>query len=101
MIKYFVVHKYLQDPAATWEFFAKGAPGLAAAMAEGKTPAKCLMTWNPMAHGRSDNVFCLWEANTPEDVLAVVHDSKMDEYLTSDVMPVAEIDWAQLALTAK
>jgi hypothetical protein len=95
--KYFVVHSYIKDPATTWSFFGQGAPGLAKEMAAGKTPAKCLMTWNPWAHGRGEHVFCLWEANNPQDIDVVLKDSGMAEYISSDIMAVDEIDWAHLA----
>lgn len=97
MAKYFVLHTYKRDPEATWTFFGEGAPGLAAAMEAGETPAKCIRTWNPMAHGRADYVFCLWEGEKPEDIEAVINDSGMGDFITSDVMEVDEIDWAQLA----
>ena len=97
MSRYFAVHTYLRDPEATWAFFGEGVPALAAAMEAGQTPAKCLKTWNPFAHGRTDYVFCLWEGDRAEDIEAVIGDSGMAEYITSDVMPVDEIDWAQLA----
>lgn len=101
MATYFVLHTTIGDPAAGWEFFEKGAPTLAAAMAAGKTPAKCLKTWNPFTFGRGDYVFCLWEAEKPEDVVSVLRDSGLTDYVTVDVMPVEEIDWAELALAVK
>jgi hypothetical protein len=97
MAKFFALHTYQREPEATWDFFGKGAPSLAAAMEAGKTPAKCLKTWNPMAHGRADYIFCLWEAEKAEDVEAVLSESGMAEYVTADLMAVDEIDWAQLA----
>jgi hypothetical protein len=97
MAKYFALHTYLREPEATWAFFGEEAPALAAAMEAGKTPATCLKTWNPMAQGRADYIFCLWEGERAEDIEAVIRDSGMAEYVTSDVMPVDEIDWAQLA----
>ena len=97
MAKYFALHTYQREPEATWAFFGQGAPALAAAMAAGQTPAKCLKTWNPMAHGRADYIFCLWEAEKAEDIQAVLSESGMAEYVTADLMAVDEIDWAQLA----
>ena len=97
MAKYFALHTYLREPEATWAFFGEGAPALAAAMEAGQTPAKCLKTWNPMAHGRADYIFCLWDAEKAEDIEAVLSESGMAEYITSDLMAVDEIDWAQLA----
>jgi hypothetical protein len=101
MAKYVVVHTYLREPEATWAFFGEGAPALAAAMEAGQTPAECLKTWNPMAHGRADYIFCLWEGEKPEDIEAVIRDSGMADFVTSDVMPVDEIDLAQLALAGQ
>ena len=98
MAKYFALHTYLREPEAGWAFFGERAPALAAAMEAGRTPAKCLKTWNPFTHGRADYVFCLWEAKEAEDIEAVLSESGMTEYITVDVMPVDEIDWAQLAL---
>ena len=60
-------------------------------------PAKCLKTWNPMAHDRADYIFCLWDAEKAEDIEAVLSESGMAEYITSDLMAVDELDWAQLA----
>jgi hypothetical protein len=99
MAKYFALHKTIGDPAAGWEFFSKGAPALAAAMAAGQMPAKCLMTWNPFTYGRGDYVFCLWEAENLEAIVTVLNLSGLVNYVTSDIMPVTEIDWAELALT--
>ena len=99
MAKYFALHTTIGDPAAGWEFFGKGAPSLAAAMAAGQMPAQILKTWNPFTYGRGDYVFCLWEANNLEDIMTVLEISGLNDYVTSDVMPVTEIDWAELALT--
>jgi len=101
MAKYFALHTTIGDPAAGWDFFQKGAPTLAAAMAAGQTPAKCLKTWNPFAFGRGDYVFCLWEAENPEDIMSILSNSGLTDYVTVDVMPVAEIDWAELALAVE
>ena len=101
MAKYFAMHTYLREPEAGWAFFGEGAPALAAAMEAGQTPAKCLKTWNPFAHGRAEYIFCLWEGEKVEDIEAIIRDSGLGDYITVDVMPVDEIDWAQLALTAK
>ncbi|MBN2113047.1 MAG: hypothetical protein JW785_02855 [Acidimicrobiia bacterium] len=99
MATFFALHTPIGDPAAGWEFFAKGAPALAAAMAAGQTPAKAITTWNPYAYGRGDYVFCLWEAEKPEDVMAVIRDSGLADYVTTDLMQVDGIDWATLAGT--
>jgi hypothetical protein len=70
-------------------------------MEAGQTPAKCLKTWNPMAHGRADYIFCLWDAEKAGDIEAVLSESGMAEYITSDLMAVDEIDWPQLAQAAQ
>lgn len=101
MAKYIVLHKTIADPKDGWEFFGKGAPALAVAMASGKMPAKCLKTWNPYAHGRSDLIICLWEAENFKDIEAVLREAGFYKYVTANVIPVAEIDWAELAHAAK
>jgi hypothetical protein len=99
--KFFAVHTYRQDPAATWAFLGQGAPELAVQMATGQTPAKCVYTWNPLTHGRADYMFCVWEAEKAEDVQAVLASSGIDAYINTDLMPVDEIDWAAMAQTAR
>jgi beta-glucosidase-like glycosyl hydrolase len=97
MATFFALHTPKGDPAKGWEWFSQGAPQLAAAMAAGQIPAKCLTTWNPYAHGRGDYVFCIWEADSKEAVEKVLRENGFDDYVTSDVMQVSEIDWADLA----
>jgi beta-glucosidase-like glycosyl hydrolase len=101
MAKFFALHTTKGDPAKGWEWFGQGAPMLAAAMAAGKLPAKCLTTWNPFAHGRGEYVFCLWEAENKEDIDKILRENGFDDYVTSDVMQVSEIDWADLAKVAQ
>jgi len=74
MAMFFALHTPIGDPAAGWEFFAKAAPALAAAMEAGQTSAKAITTWNPSAYGRGDYVFCLWEAEKPEDVMTTLRE---------------------------
>ena len=40
-------------------------------------------------------MFCLWEAEKPEDIEAGL--GQANGYLTLDVFKVDEIDWAQMA----
>jgi len=101
MAMFFALHTPIGDPAAGWEFFAREAPPLAAAMAAGKTPAKALTTWNPAAYGRGDYVFCLWQADKPEDVMTVLRDSGLSNIVTTDLMQVDAVDWAELAKAAQ
>ncbi len=70
-------------------------------MEAGKLPAKALTTWNPFAYGRGDYVFCLWEADKPEDVWTVLRDSGLADYVTTDLMRVDEVDWGELAKAAQ
>lgn len=98
---FFALHTPVGDPAAGWEFFSKGAPALAAAMEASQMPAKALWTWNPFTYGRGDYVFCLWEAEKPEDVMAVLAESGLTDYVTVDLMQVDAIDWKELAKTAQ
>ena len=101
MATFFALHKPVTDPAKGWEWFGHGAPALAAAMAAGKLPAKCLMTWNPFAFGRGDLIFCLWEAENKEDIEKILRENGFYDYVTTDLMQVVPIDWAELAKTAK
>jgi hypothetical protein len=101
MALYFALHTPTGDPAAGWEFFAKEAPALAAEMAAGRLPAQALTTWNPYAYGRSDYVFCLWEADKPEDVEEVLRESGLNDYVTTDLMQVDALDWKELAKAAQ
>jgi len=94
MTKYFVMHTPKKEAAAVQEYLDRVSPGFAQANAEGKNPAKCLKTWNPMPHGRDDCLFCLWEAEKPEDITASL--AQMLDYLTADIMQVDETDWMEL-----
>lgn len=73
---------------------------MAAAMAAGKMPAKCITTWSPYEFGRGDYVFCLWEAEKPEDIVTILRESGLANYVNTDLMQVKEIDWAEMAQTA-
>ena len=101
MATFFALHKPIGDPAAGWEFFAKAAPALAVKMEAGQTPARALTTWNPAAYGRGDYVFCLWEAEKPEDVMTVLRESGLSNIVTTDLMQVDAIDWKDLAKAAQ
>ena len=79
----------------TMQVFAEAAPEMARAMAAGETPAKCIKTWNPIPHGRTDYIFCLWEAEKPEDIEASL--GEFLNYVTIDNLQVDEIDWEQAA----
>ena len=64
-------------------------------------PAKSLKTWNPFTYGRGDYIFCMWEAENKEDVETVLRENGFDDYVTTDLMQVSEIDWAMLAVPSK
>lgn len=95
MAQYIVFHTLKKSPKEFAEYFGKIAPEFARATAAGEMPARCIKTWNPIPHGRADYVFCLWDADKPEDIEASL--DPITEYLTSDIMQVDEIDWAQMA----
>ncbi len=95
MAKFMALHTYKKPPEEVWKFMDNMGPEIALAMANGETPAKCISTWNPFAKGRSDYVFCLWEADKLEAVEQTLR--PFEDYLTWNVMPVDEIDWAAYA----
>jgi len=101
MAMFFALHTPIGDPTAGWEFFAKAAPPLAAAMEAGKMPARAITTYNPAAYGRGDYVFCLWEAEKAEDVVTVLDESGLSKIVTTDLMQVDAIDWKELAKAAQ
>ena len=99
MNKYMAVHTYKTTGEETWAKLAEIAPDFALAMEQGKTPARCLTTWNPFTHGRSDMAFCLWEADKPNDIITSL--GVLNDLITTDLLQVDEISWAELARAAK
>ena len=97
MAKYIVLHTLKKSPEEVSKALNEGAPEMARAMAAGETACKCLKTWSPLAHGRTDYMFCLWEADKPEDVEATLNAFGFLEYVTLDSMKVDETDWEQVA----
>ena len=95
MAKYIAVHTLKKSAKKTMQVFAEAAPEMARAMAAGETPAKCIKTWNPIPHGRTDYIFCLWEAEKPEDIEASLGD--FVNFVTIDNLQVDEIDWEEAA----
>jgi len=100
MAKYIVLHTLKKSAEEVTNVLSAGALEFARAMAAGKTPCKCLKTWSPVAHGRTDYIFCLWEADKPEDIEATIKKFGLLEYFTLDSMQVDETDWGQLAKSA-
>ena len=101
MAQFMVMHTYkksLEEYAAfaTPERMAE----FAKAMAAGQTPARCLKTWDSMNYGQPDYTFCLWEGASAADVQASIDASGLSEFITSDVRPVDETDWAMIAQAA-
>ncbi len=97
MAQYIALHTLKKSADEVMKAFAQATPEIARAMAAGETPAKCIKTWNPIPHGRQDYMFCLWEANKPEDIVATL--GPLLDYLTVDNIKVDEIDWQEVAKT--
>ncbi|MFC1716402.1 hypothetical protein ACFL6S_22210 [Candidatus Poribacteria bacterium] len=98
MTQYMVLHTLKKSAEEFTEFFGRIASEFARATTAGEMPAKCIKTWNPIPHGRTDYIFCLWEADKPEDIGASL--GELTEYVTYDPIEVDEFDWAEMA-TAK
>ncbi len=98
MAQYMVLHTLKKSADEFGKYFGEVAPEFAVATTTGKMPAKCIKTWNPIPHGRTDYVFCLWEADKPEDIGTSL--GQLLEYVTYDPLEVDEIDWAELASVA-
>ena len=97
MAKYIALHTLKKSAEEVMKMFTEASPEVARAMAAGETPAKCIKTWNPIPHGRTDYMFCLWEADKPEDIEATL--GPLLDYLTIDNFKVDEIDWEEFAKT--
>jgi len=97
MALYIAVHTLIKSPDDVNKAFAELSPKFAKAQAAGENPAKCIKTWNPLPHGRTNCVFCLWEADKPEDIVTSL--GEFLDYLTVDNVKVDEIDWAEFAKT--
>lgn len=95
MAKYMALHTLKSSPEEVMQALAEGGVEFARAMVAGETPAKCIKTWNPIPHGRTDYMFCLWEADKPEDIEATL--GPFLELLTVDNFKVDEIDYEEMA----
>lgn len=95
MDKYIALHTLKTSAEEFVKAFTEMAPEFAKATASGQTLAKCIKSWNPIPHGRTDYMFCLWEADNPEDIEASL--GQANNYLTLDVFKVDEIDWEKMA----
>jgi hypothetical protein len=90
-----VVHRLKKTGEEVLDILNKKAPDIANTTASGSL-CKCLKTWSPLAYGREDYLFCLWQANKQQDVEAIVESLGLMEYLSVDTMRVDEIDWKVL-----
>ena len=68
MALFFAVHTLKKSSDEIHEIWSEFVFETASAMAAGETPAKCIKAWNPLPHGRTGSMFCLWEADKPEDI---------------------------------
>lgn len=99
MAQYIALHTLKKSADEVMKVMAELSPEVARSMAEGKTPATCIKTWNPIPHGRTDYMFCLWESDNPEDINATL--TPLHDYVTIDCFKVDEIDWKKLAESLK
>ena len=97
MARYLAFHRLKKPGEEVLEALMKVAPDIAQVMLAGETPCTCLKIWSPLAYGREDYLFCLWEADDPRDVEATLESFGLSDYFTLDCMRVDEIDWAMLA----
>jgi len=100
MAKFMVMHTYKKPVEEVVRVLEQVQVPMARAMAAGKTPARCLKTWNPGAYGRLEPAVCLWEGETAQDVEATLRQFGMLDVATADTMQVDETDWAQVAQAA-
>ena len=102
MPKFMVVHTHTR-PAE--EFAAAFTPEALQQMAVQFTSqpgeSTCTVSWNPMPHGRGEQMFCLWEGPSAEAVRQALTEHGMDVWFTHDIQQVDEIDWGQLAQMSK
>jgi len=96
MTTYLVFHRLKKTGEEVLDILNKKAPDIARTTAS-ETHCRCLKTWSPLAYGREDYLFCLWEANKQQDVETTVESLGLLDYFTLDCMRVDEIDWAALA----
>lgn len=101
MARYMVLHTY-KDLAGYGQFMTpEKAAELALRNAAGEMPARVITTWSPREYGRTDYLFCLWEAESPEDISTVLDAVELSRYLTADIMRVEELSWEELAVQAR
>jgi hypothetical protein len=94
MNRYITVHMLKKSVEEFSDFFNGVASDFAKATVSGAMPARCITTWNAVPHGQT-YVFCLWEADKPEDIETSL--GEVLDYVTLDTRQVDEVSWAQLA----
>ncbi|MFO7696846.1 MAG: hypothetical protein R6X16_06775 [Anaerolineae bacterium] len=92
MPKFMVHHKMLKGADETLAWWAQAKPAMAAANKAGQLPAKLLYTWAPDMH-KFPVASCLWEADSPELVMAAIEGGGLLEWMSAEVMEVEETDW--------
>lgn len=97
MAMYLAFHRLKRPGDKVSDALNKSAPKIAHAIAAGETPCTCLKIWSPLAYGREDYLFCLWQADNPQDVKATLESFGLLDYFTLDCMRVDEIDRTTLA----
>ncbi len=96
MAAYFVFHRLKKPGDEVARALNQRAPTIADAMASSQTPCRCLKTWSPLAYGREDYLFCLWDAENPHDIESFIESFDLLDYFTLDTMRVDEVDWLAL-----
>lgn len=91
-MKYIVHHKMLKGADETLVWWGQAKPAIAAANKAGQLPAKLLYAWSPDVHKVAD-AFCLWEANSPEPVMAALQAGGLLEWMSAEIFEVEETDW--------
>ena len=94
MNRYITLHTLKTSADEFTNFFNDVALQFAKATVSGEMPAKCITTWNAVPYDEA-YVFCLWEAESPEDI-----ETSLDyvlNYVTCYARRVDEVSWEQLA----
>ena len=97
MTRYFVLHRLKKSAEEVSNALSQALPDIARAMAAGETSCVCRKTWSPLAHGREDYLFWLWDAASPQDIEDTIDSFGLLDYFTLDSMQVDESDWKKLA----
>ena len=99
MATYFVFHRLIRTGEEVIDVLNTKASEIAKTTTPNGARCTCLKTWSPLAYGREDYLFCLWEADNMRDVETTIESFGLLDFLTLDTMRVDEIDWAVLVLS--